>query len=280
VTASAPIDYLVLGTVTRDLVAPGTYAAGGTGAFAAATAHALGQRVGLCAPFAADVDLSALDAVAVVRQPAEVTTTFENRYADGAREQSLHARAPNLTLDGVPEPWLDAPIVHLGPLAQDLDPAIALRFPGALLGVTPQGWMRAWDGDGRVHACGWAAPEAVLERADAIVLSLEDAGGDWPCIERWARAARLLVVTDAERGAIVYCRGLRRLFAPPQVDVRDPTGAGDIFAATYLVEYRARRDPWDAARRAVWITAMVLAERSQRFPDRPLVQRLLAAHDD
>jgi sugar/nucleoside kinase (ribokinase family) len=276
---AAPIDYFVLGTVTRDVVAGGDHAAGGTGAFAAATARALGQRVGLCARFADDVDLSALDGVLVMRQPSDVTTTFENRYEPGGRVQALHARASELTLEGVPAAWLQSPIVHLGPLAQDLDPALVERFPGALLGVTPQGWMRAWDADRRVHACDWAAPEAVLQRADAVVLSIEDAGGDWPRIERWATAAKLLVVTDAERGAIVYCRGLRRLFPPPQVDVRDPTGAGDIFAAAYLVEYRARRDPWEAARRAVWLTSMLLAERSGRFPDRALMQRLLAAHD-
>lgn len=276
---AAPIDYLVLGTVTRDLIAADTYAAGGTGAFAAATARALGQRVGLCARFASDVDLSALEGVEIAQQEAAVTTTFENRYEPDGRVQSLHARAPELAIEDIPQAWLSAPIVHLGPLAQDLDPAVVTRFPDALLGVTPQGWLRAWDADGRVHACDWLEREAVLQRADAIVLSIEDTAGDWPRIEQWSRAAKLLVVTDAERGAIVYYRGLRRLFPPPQVDVRDPTGAGDIFAAAYLVEYHARRDPWEAARRAVWITSMLLAERSGRFPDCALVQRLLASHD-
>jgi sugar/nucleoside kinase (ribokinase family) len=270
----------MLGTVARDLTGQGTYAPGGTGAFSATTARALGLRVGLCARFADDVDLSALTGVAIVRQPSTVTTTFENRYEPDGRVQSLHARAPAPTLDGVPEAWLRAPIVHLGPLAQDLDADLVRCFPDALLGVTPQGWLRAWDADLRVRACEWEQPEPVLQRADAIVLSIEDAGGDWPRIERWAHAAKLLVVTDAERGAIVYYRGLRRLFPPPRVDVRDPTGAGDIFAAVYFAEYNARRDPWDAARRAVWITAMLLAERAGRFPDAALMQRLLAGHDD
>jgi sugar/nucleoside kinase (ribokinase family) len=270
----------MLGTVTRDLVGPGTYEPGGTGPFSAATARALGRCVGLSARFADDVDLSALADVAIVRQPSSVTTTFENRYERGGRVQSLHARAPAITLEGVPEPWLRAPIVHLGPLAQDVDPELALCFPDALLGVTPQGWLRAWDADQRVRACDWSRPEPVLQRADAIVLSIEDAGGDWSRVEGWAAAAKLLVVTDAERGAIVYHRGLRRLFPPPRVDVRDPIGAGDIFAAVYFVEYSTRRDPWDAAQRAVWITAMVLAQRAERFPNAALMRRLLAAHDD
>jgi hypothetical protein len=275
-----PIDYFMLGTVTRDLTGPDTYVAGGTGAFSAATAHALGRRAGLCARFASDVDLSALAGVAIVQQPSSVTTTFENRYEAGVRVQLLHACAPALTLDDVPKSWLAAPIVHLGPLAQDLCPELALCFPDALLGITPQGWLRAWDDEGRVHACAWERPEPVLQRADAVVLSIEDAGGDWPLVERWAAAAKVLVVTDAERGAIVYHRGLRRLFPPPRVDVRDPTGAGDIFAAVYFIEYHTRRDPWDAAQRAVWITSLVLAKRSDRFPDAALMQQLLAGHDD
>ncbi len=33
------------------------------------------------------------------------------------------------------------------------------KFPASMLGLTPQGWLRAWDGDGRVHTGAW--PEAL-----------------------------------------------------------------------------------------------------------------------
>lgn len=270
------IDYFILGTVTRDVTRSGTHVAGGTGAFSAATAHALGQRVGLCARFADDVKLAALAGVDVIRQPSEVTTTFDNRYTPEGRVQCLHARAADITLQGVPEAWLRAPIVHLGPLAQDLDPELVRRFPDALLGVTPQGWLRAWDDRGQVHACDWAGAQPVLERADAIVLSIEDVAGDWQRIEGWARTAKLLVVTDAERGAIAYAHGQRRSFPAPRVALAEPTGAGDIFAAIFFVEYRAQPDPWTACARAVWLTSMLLSERQHRLPDAELMQRLLA----
>jgi sugar/nucleoside kinase (ribokinase family) len=275
--SDAAIDYFMLGTVTRDVAEGGSYVVGGTGAFSAAMAHALGQRVGLCARFADDVALHALAGIEVLRQPSDVTTTFDNRYTAEGRTQYLHARAADLTLEGVPEPWLRAPIVHLGPLAQDLDPALARRFPDALLGVTPQGWLRAWDDQGRVHASDWKDARIVLERASAVVLSIEDAAGDWNRIARWADATAVLVATDAERGAVVYSGGQRRSVPAPEVTVAEPTGAGDLFAAIYFVSYQALRDPQAACARAVWLTSMVLAERTGRFPDAALVQRLLAA---
>ena len=269
------IDYLLVATLTRDLT-PDGLSLGGTAAFSACMARALGRRVGLVSRFANDVDLGALEGVRVARQAAPVTTTFENRYEAEGRVQRLHRHAGDIALDAVPEAWLAAPIVHVGPLAQDIDRRMMAGFPCALVGVTPQGWLRRWRADGRIEACDWAEPGPVLERADAIVLSIEDAGEDWSRIEAWAERAALLVVTEAERGASVFHGQGRQRFAAPAVDVRDPTGAGDLFAAAYFVLYAAERDALGAAERCVWLTSMLLARRGGRFPSRALVEALLA----
>jgi sugar/nucleoside kinase (ribokinase family) len=270
------IDYLLLATLTRDVTIDHVgFVLGGTAAFSAAMAQALGLRVGLVARFGADVDVSALAGVSVARQASDVTTTFENRYTPHGRVQQLHARATGLASADVPEAWRSAPIVHLGPLAQDLDAAAAAAFPHASVGVTPQGWMRRWDAHGRVEACDWADPDVVLAHAAAIVLSIEDAGGDWRRVQAWAERTAVLVVTEAEHGATVFHAGTRQRFAAPAVTVRDPTGAGDLFAAAYFAEYHATRDALAAAERCVWLTSMLLAQRDARFPGRALVEALL-----
>ena len=225
--------------------------------------------------FAADLDVSGLDGVHVWRQPSQNTTTFENRYGARGRVQHLHERAEPIAVEDIPVAWRDAPIVHLGPLAQDLDGSAAAAFPRALVGVTPQGWLRRWDGRGRVEVCDWAQPDAVLAHAAAIVLSIEDVGGDWSRVAAWAERARVLVVTEAERGATVLAAGARRSFAAPSVQVREPTGAGDLFAAAYFVAYRNTGDAFGAAERCVWLTSMLLARRDGRFPSRALVEGLL-----
>jgi sugar/nucleoside kinase (ribokinase family) len=279
------IDYLLLVTLTRDVAAMtdpalrggagGGFVLGGTAAFSAAMAHALGLRVGLVARFAPDVDVSVLSGVSIERLASPVTTTFENRYTAHGREQHLHARAESIASDDVPSAWRNAPIVHLGPLAQDLDPRTSAAFPHARVGVTPQGWLRRWDARGRVSACDWAQPDAVLASAAAIVLSLEDVGGDVRRIEAWAERTAVLVVTEAERGATLFHAGARRRFTAPAVSVGDPTGAGDLFAAAYFATLHATGDAAAATERCVWLTSMLLARRNTRFPSRALVESLL-----
>ncbi len=252
------IDYLLLGSLTRDLLPDGGSLLGGTGAFSATMARALGVRVGLVAAAAEDLDLSPLRGIALRRQPSACSTSFENRYVASGRTQILHQRADDLDADSVPSAWLQAPLVHLGPVAQDMDPTLIDAFPRALVGVTPQGWMRGWDDQGRVRRVPWTSASQVLARADATVLSIEDVEGDWDQLRRWAELARLLVVTRADHGARVFWRGERRDFEAPAVQVADPTGAGDRFAAAFFLQLQRTGCPWSAARYAVRLASASL----------------------
>jgi sugar/nucleoside kinase (ribokinase family) len=125
----------------------------------------------------------------------------------------------------------------------------------SLIGITPQGWMRAWDADGRVSACTWENKDLALRHAGAVVMSVEDVNRDLELVESIAHQTRLLCVTEAEAGAVVYWNGDRRRFRPPQVKEVDGTGAGDIFAASFFARLYATRDPWEAARFATNLAA-------------------------
>ncbi len=114
--------------------------------------------------------------------------------------------------------------------------------------MTPQGWMRRWEDNGLVRPAVWEPPADLLRRADAIILSLEDVGGDLEIVRSYAAQANLVVLTAGWKGATVYYRGEVRSFPAPQVREVDPTGAGDIFAAAFLVALHQGGDPWLAAR--------------------------------
>lgn len=248
------LDYLVVGHVTRDLV-DGDFTIGGTVSYAARTARALGCRVGVVTSAKPDLDLSqVLDDVLVARFPASTTTTFKNIYVSGGRRQMLHGVAETLVPDMVPPHW-QATIVHLGPVARECDPALVNAFGDGFVGVTPQGWMRRWDQDGHVSCCQWEDAEALLARADAVVLSEEDVGGDEALMAEYAAQTRLLVVTQWMAGCTVYVRGEARHFPAFPVREVDPTGAGDIFAAAFFVWLQRSSDPWTAARFANCVAA-------------------------
>ena len=245
-TTSTPIDYLIIGHIACDLMA-GCLQMGGTAAYAGLTAVALGLQVGVVTSWGAEIPLGVMNALSISNKPSETSTTFENIYHSQNRIQILHHKAGDLTVDCIPESWLSAPIVHLGPIAQEVDPALAGEFPNSLICVTPQGWMRAWDEKGRVHPTGWAESASVLKNADAVVVSIEDIGNNEDGIQEMASMCRILAVTEGKNGARVYWHGdVRRVTAPKQEEI-DATGAGDIFAAAFFAQLRKTRDPWEAA---------------------------------
>jgi sugar/nucleoside kinase (ribokinase family) len=248
------LDYLAIGHVTRDLV-DGGYTVGGTVSYAARTAHALGCRTGIVTSAGPDLDMGrALDGITIACIPATATTTFENIYTAAGRRQMLHAVAQTLTPETLPAGWRAA-IVHLGPVARECDPALATAFDDEFVGLTPQGWMRCWDMSGRVSRCRWEGEEALLARADAVVLSEEDVAGDMMLIAHYAARTRMLVVTQGALGCTVHVQGRSRHFAAPAVRQIDPTGSGDIFAAAFFTRLQRKGDPWEAARFANCVAA-------------------------
>lgn len=255
-----PIDYLVVGHIAADLTPAGP-ALGGTAAYAGLTASALGLRVGALTSVSPDLDLAPLAALDLEIVPSPQSTTFENRYGPEGRAQFLHARAAGLEPRHVPPEWRSPRIAHLGPIAGEVDPAMGGLFAGSLLGLTPQGWMRSWDGAGRVTPGKWSGNERLLGAAAAVVLSTEDVGGDEHEIESLAHACRLLVVTDGPKGARVFWNRDQRRVPAPAVSEVDPTGSGDVFAAAFFIRLYQTRDPWESARYANLLASASVSRR-------------------
>lgn len=249
-----PVDYLALGHLAVDLTPAGPRL-GGTVVYAALTARALGLRVGIVTACAAAAPLGALEGIQVISVPSDHSTTFENTQTDSGRRQILHHQAAPLSFDHIPAAWRQTAIVHVGPIAQELAPDLPDELAASLLGLTPQGWLRTWDENGRVRPSVWSEAEQVLPRVGAAVISREDVAGDEEQIERMAHAARVLVVTENSAGVRLYWHGDQRRFRAPAVDEVDPTGAGDIFAAAFFCRLYATRDPWEAARFATLLAS-------------------------
>jgi sugar/nucleoside kinase (ribokinase family) len=253
-------DYLAIGHVTHDVLVDG-FAIGGTVAYSGATARVLGCQTAVLTSAEADHDWAAvLPGLQVQNVPSAATTTFENVYTPQGRRQRILAVADRLTADHVPLAWRNAPIVHLGPVANEIDPAMIDLFDSSLIGLTPQGWLRRWSEDGHVYAEHWAAAEQVLPRATAVVLSQEDLLNT-EMLEHYCHLSRLLVLTAGRGGCTVYWQGQVREIPSPTVTSAEATGAGDIFAAAFLVRLRqVPDDPWDAAVFANYIASTSITQ--------------------
>jgi sugar/nucleoside kinase (ribokinase family) len=249
-----PVDYLVIGHVAHDLASEGPRL-GGTAAYSALTARALGLRVGIVTATGSETSLVPLNGIPAISLESPNSTTFENIYTKHGRVQYLRAQAARIDLNRVPEIWKHSSIIHLGPIANEMDAILPKGFSPALLGLTPQGWMRQWDDEGRVSTAEWLNAEAALARASAVVISREDVNGDDELIEHMAHQTRVLAVTEDSAGAVLFWNGDRRRFRAPAVHEVDATGAGDVFATAFFVRLFTTRDPWEATRFATLIAS-------------------------
>lgn len=273
---------MICGNVVRDIT-PGGWAPGGTAIYAATVALALGRRVGVLTAAPLDVVAAGLPgaglpesgaALQVARAETAEATSFENVYAGGCRTQFLRAPGSAIPASALPERWRDAAVTLVGPVFHEVEAELAGRFHG-LVGVCAQGFLRRAAADGRVSLINsreWdAAP--VLRGTAALFLSEEDlAGGERAePPEAWLRAVPLTVVTHGSSGARVFSDG-RWQFAPayPAAEL-DPTGAGDSFAAAFMVALSEGATPLEAARFAAAVASIVVETRGPGAPTRAAI---------
>lgn len=270
-----PVDYLVIGHLACDLTSAGPRL-GGTAAYAALTAHALGLRVGIVTAWGGEVPLDILDGIQIRIIPAKHSTTFENVYKPQGRDQFIHHIAPDIQYEDIPAVWSNTPIIHVGPIAREGKSLADGRFPSSMLGLTPQGWLRTWDDGGRVHIGTWPEAMQSLSKANAAVLSIEDVGGDEEQIEAMADKCRVLAVTEGAAGSRLYWNGDLRRFRALKVREVDPTGAGDIFAAAFFWRFSTTHDPWAAARFATQLASYSVTRRGlEGIPTKEEIQSCL-----
>lgn len=249
------LDYLVVGHVCQDITPVGKQP-GGSAAYCGGTAHTLGCRTAVLTSAATDYPYAqVLTGCLITSQPAPATTTFENVETPNGRQQTLHARAETLNATSLPPAWQRTAVVHLAPIANEIDEEIIYQFSNSMVGLTPQGWLRQWDNKGRVSAKVWPAAPAILPLAAAVILSEKDLL-DAAQLAEYRQWTRLLVLTKGANGCTIFHGSEVRDLPAPTVTAVETTGAGDIFATAFLLRlYQTDGNPWEAGRFANWIAA-------------------------
>lgn len=241
-------EYLVIGQVVADQTTEGLRA-GGSAAYAAWAAAKLGLRAAVVTSPHVSLDVeAALGVIPVHLVGPAASTTFLNTATPSSRVQLWYGSGPRIGPKDVPAPWRGAAIVHLAPVAQEVDLALPALFPTALVGVTPQGWYRRRDASGRVYPGPWRGAQRVLSHARAVVVSPEDYGAQRRGVLRYLTRAPVLIVTQGPLGARLWSEGRWRHIPAFPARAVDTTGAGDVFAAAFLARYAECGDALEAAR--------------------------------
>jgi sugar/nucleoside kinase (ribokinase family) len=257
----------LVGSLSRDRVGGRPPRVGGMPYWSARALRALGAHAWVV------TKCSSADRAALLRplvalglpvawRAAERTTGFSFRYEGEERVMEV---------DSVGDAWTPADVaevraewVHVGPLLRG-------EFDTATLAALARGNRRiSFDGQGlvRVPAEGPLRVDADYDRdllRHVTVLKLAEDEAETLLGEVTAESLATLnvpevVVTHGSRGAWVFHDGHLSEIPARAVD-RDPTGAGDSFAAAYAASRAAGYRPTAAARRATALVGGLLAPR-------------------
>eukprot|EP01096_Ripella_sp_DP13-Kostka_P007837 TRINITY_DN2892_c0_g1_i2.p1 TRINITY_DN2892_c0_g1~~TRINITY_DN2892_c0_g1_i2.p1 ORF type:complete len:294 (+),score=99.78 TRINITY_DN2892_c0_g1_i2:402-1283(+) len=247
------LDFLAIGHITKDLVGEDSFQIGGTVTFSALAAAKFGYRSGIATAASQSLCKASLfEPIHVCSSPTtELETVFENIYLPHGRKQYVRSVAPVISASHIPHEWLDTPIVHIGPVAQEIAHDVYPLFSNSMIGITPQGYMRDWNNkQGQVNAIEWADASLILPKVSAVIVSNEDLpGGERSAslLKLYSSLCPVVVCTLGPKGCQVFHRGSSsHVAAFPATEV-DPTGAGDVFAASFLLKLKQTSDPLAAA---------------------------------
>lgn len=262
VSSSTKPGVTVVGHVTHDRYAD-RIVPGGCAFYGARVYAGLGATVELITSWGGD--FSKRDALApLARVEATVgvrTTAFENVYReDATRLQHLHAQSP--ALEPAALKGEHTSVLHLAPVLDEIElhtwmPHVrALKRRGKIgrVALSVQGFTRGKSshGDGyRIDHLSWHPTKELLAGIDVAFLSDEDLTNQDDLLALLCEVIPMVVLTHGSEGAEVMV-GNKRVACVgvyPTTAV-DPTGAGDTFAAAFMITLAAGGSIESAARTA------------------------------
>ncbi|MBK8699644.1 MAG: hypothetical protein IPN29_08880 [Saprospiraceae bacterium] len=234
--------YICIGHVCHDKT-PSGFVPGGTVTYASVLAAAHGYQTSIWTSAGEDFLFNELFDRRGIHQyvlPAAETTEFENIYFSSGRSQYIRARASMMEAKYFPRELMGGDIVHLGAIANEIDFNVLPELKAGLTGASIQGCFRHWQADGKIYLQDFDWKE--LQGIDIVFLSLEDIEGREEVIADLLPFVGHIVLTRGSEGATVYHHyGISHSPAFP-VQEKDATGAGDVFAATYLMAFSQSGD--------------------------------------
>lgn len=240
---------------------------GGTASYSSIMASYLGMKTALLTSVGNDFeffDIFEKYGIEICNIQSERTTVFENIYENNTRIQYIYDRAKTLFPKDVPANWKNAPIVKFCLIADEADYSLLIQFPHALVVATIQGWLRKWDKNGKVSPkeIDWN----ILKNVDIVFMSEDDILGFESALPKMKELGNILVMTKGEKGVVIFHHGKEFEFPAFPTSAVDPTGAGDIFAASFLVKYYQTKNIEQAAAFANSTASLIVENFGIKIP--------------
>ena len=263
-------EFLSIGHITKDRYGD-KFRAGGAAYYGSVTAKKLGKTVCLVTSHSDDLEvpkeMSGIDLVSI---PSPATTIFQNVYggeSDGSRTQFLSSFAEKISIASIPPKWRSPDIVYLAPMVDEVGLDVVSAFPNSKVVASIQGWTRHWGSNGKITSKDWNGKD-ILPYVDVAVCSHEDIYSN-DNLKTWVDCVPILIVTFGSIGSKIYESGSCVYVESVPNNEVDPTGAGDVYASSFMVRYMETNDSLRAARFASLIAGLsIKSHGTDSLPER------------
>jgi len=222
---------------------------GGSVLYSALLASKLGWKTTAVTSFGKDFSALKFDwhDIRLCTQEKPYTTTFSIAYDEKEnRKLVLEKEGGIISADKLSDEIRDADIIFLCPIAHEISPEfvsfIAKENRGGTIITTPQGWLRGWKKEGdQIFQKPWDTAKEILSHTDILVISEEDIKNDNSLLENYRtliKKGELVILTRGSKGATGYRENKIVAQKAYPAKVIDPTGAGDIFAASFGIAWK------------------------------------------
>ncbi|MFW9921723.1 MAG: PfkB family carbohydrate kinase [Candidatus Thorarchaeota archaeon] len=255
---------IVLGSITEDIIITPTKEVhrfiGGVPIYAASTAKAFSETIGIVSKVGTDFHIKNLKAINSLGADlngfsiaGSSSMCFENTYTKkGTRKQRVLSISEKITISDIPSIYRSVPCIHLGPVLNEVDPSLIsdVRSIFQFVSLDGQGFTRKLDPKSKkVVLEPWLDYEEYLPQINALKvddLELKGIIGTKDMDEAIEKALNtgleFLIITRAHNGAIIFHNGERYDIPAFPTTVVDSTGAGDTFMTAFLLEYYRTKD--------------------------------------
>ena len=215
-------DFLVIGHVTQDTIIQKNInyqTFGGTSLYSAILAREFGLKTAMFTSAKKDFPFNEILKNVVVKNiVSENNTEFENNYLEKRRVQYIRSYANEINFSLIPKEWLDCKILFLAPIFKEFS-SLPKVFKKSFIGCNLQGWIREKDENGKIYLIeNWHHLD--LSGIDLLVFSDEDVKE-----KHW----------DYFASKVKYVAGF-------STNILDSTGAGDVWASTFMIFFYETRD--------------------------------------
>ena len=235
---------------------------GGSALFSSCAAAYLGSKVGILGNIGEDYPSSILRRlktlhidVRSIKKSERPSTRFQLTRINGSRKLRLLESGDQIAAPAGPCHFQG---VHMGPVFNEIPSSLVntLRERCDFLSADLQGFIRTVSGNGIVRTVPRSL-RRLLGQCDRVQASIEEARTQTRLRDPRAILNRFLamrvqhaIVTMGENGSWLGSQHNGSYFVPafPDARIRDSTGAGDVFAGSWLSTYFSTKDPvWASA---------------------------------